>query len=86
MIVIAEGALRLVTYYSSTSSSGRLEIYHSGQWGTVCDDSFGYTDAYVACRQLGYDSASDYGTVGSLGYVCPSYLEYLYINVINYIM
>ncbi|XP_038068391.1 scavenger receptor cysteine-rich domain-containing group B protein-like isoform X2 [Patiria miniata] len=43
--------LRLVG--GSDPSEGRLEIYHN-QWGTVCDDSWGYTDALVACRQLGF--------------------------------
>ena len=38
-------------------------------WGAVCDDHFGSTDADVACSQLGYVSASNYGSVGSLGYV-----------------
>ena len=62
-----EGELRLITRLGSTGgSSGRLEIFHGSQWGTVCDDSFGYTEANVACRQLGYASASRYGNVVSL--------------------
>ncbi|VDI68541.1 Hypothetical predicted protein [Mytilus galloprovincialis] len=46
------------------SNSGRLEIYHNGQWGTVCDDTFDMNDAHVACRMIGFSSAESFYTAG----------------------
>ena len=44
----------LVLVNGPSSSEGRLEVYHNGRWGTVCDDRFSDVDARVACRSLGY--------------------------------
>ena len=37
-------------------SEGRLEVCENGQWGTVCDKGFRYTEALTVCRQLGFRS------------------------------
>ncbi|XP_026166473.1 lysyl oxidase homolog 3B isoform X1 [Mastacembelus armatus] len=39
-------------------NEGRIELFHKGEWGTICDDDFSISNANVLCRQLGFVSAT----------------------------
>uniref|UniRef100_A0A3P9CH51 SRCR domain-containing protein n=1 Tax=Maylandia zebra TaxID=106582 RepID=A0A3P9CH51_9CICH len=47
--------IRLVN--GTNRCSGRVEIYYSSQWGTVCDDRWGMQEATVACREMNCGNA-----------------------------
>ena len=41
----------------SFETTGRLEIYLDGEWGTFCANGFNTFVGDAACRQLGYDGS-----------------------------
>ena len=66
----SRGELRLVRGSAASYSytSGRLEIFMNGRWGTICNDAdFGQREATVACQQLGWNGALGYGNSTSMG-------------------
>ena len=64
------GDLRLAGHGRSRLS-GRLEIFHNGEWGTVCAadakiSDFSYEAGSVACRQMGLGNVVDVYSIHNL--------------------
>ena len=38
----------------ASTYKGYLELYHSDQWGLVCDDDWNRDEADIVCKQLGF--------------------------------
>ncbi|CAL9693280.1 unnamed protein product [Knipowitschia caucasica] len=67
---VQEGDVRLAA--SRLSFGGRVEIFHAGQWGTVCDDGWDLDEAHVVCRQLKFPRALSVMTGGEGYYDKPA--------------
>ena len=52
---IADPVIRLVG--GPASSIGRVEVSHSGKWGTICEKRWTIDDGHVACRMLNFSKA-----------------------------
>ncbi len=54
--VCQNGQIRLAG--GNNPREGRVEVCYYNQWGTVCDDAFGFFEAKVICKQLGFANTS----------------------------
>ena len=86
-----DGDIQLIG--GATRLEGRVEVCINHAWGGICDNSWGSTDASVACSQLGFQRAGEYIThnVAVVTHTtvittleCMSYLTSDHLNIFNF--
>ena len=65
VVFVTDPGIRLLG--GSGPHEGRVEVYHNGTWGTVCDDGWDLQDAMVVCRQEGYFNVTSAKRSASFG-------------------
>jgi len=63
--LLFDTVVRLVE--GSSSNEGRVEVYHNGEWGSVCENRWDDTDAGVVCRELQVGSSGKSSYFGNNG-------------------
>lgn len=67
VLAYTQGSLKVQKQLSDTRFGGRLEVYlNSIGFVPFCITSFSAKVADLACNQLGYSRAQQYGTVNTL--------------------
>ncbi|XP_038068817.1 deleted in malignant brain tumors 1 protein-like [Patiria miniata] len=65
--VVCKPRSDVVRLVGGSRTSGRVEIYRGGSWGTICDSNWNVTDAGIVCRQLGFSDALEAKSAAHFG-------------------
>lgn len=53
-LISSLGGVQLRLSGGTSPAEGRVDIKQGGKWGSLCDKSFGLSEAQVLCNMLGY--------------------------------